>query len=1729
MTTNPLSSLSYTNKDFNTIYVELLDIVKELSSKWDPSISNESDPGVILLKADAIIADKNNYNIDKNVLEMYPETVTQDINARNLYKQLAYNMPWYKSATTSLTFKWVGRSLVAGESVTIPPYTMFTNEDGTVVYTTTQEVVLDYDKQVVSCNAIEGTYQTLAINGSQIITLIHLDSDNRVYLPESTISENGLFIKSVDTGVLWNRVDNLQVHPRGNFYYEFGIDTRNSVCYIEFPDDADKLLKSGVTISYLVTQGSSGNVSANNIDRFYSDLSVTVGSESVVLNSDTVTVYNPSATVDGSDPQTLTEAYRNYRRTAGTFNTLVTLRDYINAIYNSELVSNAIVTDRTNDIQSSYTIKTEDTVNPFTVQQTETDNVVSYLKDTVSAVGESGWFEYNSSTREMVEHIVTNDDVTASRQFYRVDSTHSNMNAFNLKLYLLHTPGIISSNDTYNSTFELEAPDGNVELEIKNYIYDQQCIQHDFVSIVSKLPCLFKNSYPLGIKIIPQHFLTTVQIEQVKRNIITSLWDVCNSRAVDFGDAPNYDVIYDTIQHCDERIKAIILDEFTYTTFATYWDADADEGAGAFKDIPISNSKSKLIITCDEAQLPRYTHFNTDWNKSNLLNAYFICGNKVMRYDNTSKQFIEYSTLRKDIQTEIIAKSVLGGRTPLFKDDSRFEYEVNHQYIDEVMADRVTTALVVSPFSNSDSTLTCETFTVGGRDIDIAVPSTDNTMLTSEYTLKKNESGRFLAPAFDSDVNYSNYTKFELVLAQSTGVARNAVDWSESETNNTIYQVDSTDYNKTIYEYISSGLVVFKNYPMNGKTYKQLVVADGTRCLGARVLEGNVSADVGINNGDEYLWVQSASGTNYRFKNKKTGGYLTVVAESECTLQDIGSDDSGNTLYDTQNPERTVKYTVTTSTLETGYDPDVSDKNKCIAIDRINEWKLHKIELSDSLHYNSIVDNEDQWSLEATVEVCKCDSSASSVLEYTDAPESKTVMYWLSSNICVAAQPDNIKYTDLKTLKIMTDSTDSSGSVGFVNIKDNTDKSVSIYGMYQGTTKWLPIEYEKDKVSLDMGASFDTNTEYVGTAAIIHDAWKDDKIILYKEETLYSIPANCDYQLKKGDSIVFFWRTDDSNEDAPYQYRKYEGVDSHNANATEQSPIIRPSFVLKGTSYDKAQIKPDSLNDTGTIAYGDTAYKKIYGMYGDNDLSGSKSIETRHMKQSVFDNGKNNYYLITNNVTDSNEYRMTFMSQQTRDKVVPTVSNPNTTGVYRYTLQTDEYFVRTNKTYTEYEIYYPGTLIGIDIQYTDDTYKSDHCDNSGAEIVPFNEYTLTAHCVPYENIIEEGIKAFSDYCKSIPYHITMYAREQQVHNVVEDNVLMIKRLSASNNDVLTFKSWEDTLVTSDFEVSYMTLNGETITLPTIDIQSDEYAWTGRACLNLNSSADDPQVIVPIDNHNKSVQLITIPQDAESKTYPVFSFNGNGQLNTSKSYDEVYIQSDVFVNRVGGNNIDISYINLYADRASVNMYLYSVNNVFSTEPFHIRADDGKILCNLGELKGSKTASVPLRLKSDSSYMLALQLLSSNSTLTLTGEGADITALKSTVSGSSGRIYYILKTHGSADDCEVTLHFTVDASHTYTTNDMLIFDSLFRFTENTLFEDRYDIDFSSVLECVKRLDIDNIYKYNNRIDVNDELFIEDPLDSVSFFNTNHVMNQHTIAKAELQMAQGNDSYITVINNR
>lgn len=281
--TNDLSNLSYTNKDFGAIYPELLDVVRKLSEKWDPQESNESDPGVVLLKLNALMADKLNYNIDKNILELFPSSVTQYSNAREIFEQCGYNMHHYIGATTDVTFvlktmpdpSQEGIEYTANTVFKIPQFTMVTNADNTVVYTTTQEAALK-ENFPESVQAIEGTIHTYLINGYETVTLADIDYNNRLYFPSLNVAQNGIFIQNNKYGYAdWVPVDNLEVQKLGTPCYKFGVNKTGSRCYIEFPSDIHNLIGKGLTIKYIKTNGTSGNINQKVLTKFYTEVNST--------------------------------------------------------------------------------------------------------------------------------------------------------------------------------------------------------------------------------------------------------------------------------------------------------------------------------------------------------------------------------------------------------------------------------------------------------------------------------------------------------------------------------------------------------------------------------------------------------------------------------------------------------------------------------------------------------------------------------------------------------------------------------------------------------------------------------------------------------------------------------------------------------------------------------------------------------------------------------------------------------------------------------------------------------------------------------------------------------------------------------------------------------------------------------------------------------------------------------------------------------------------------------------------------------------------------------------------------------------------------------------------------------------------------------------------------------------------------------------------------------------
>ena len=582
--------LSYTNKDFASIYEELLHLAKKISYKWDPTISNESDPGVVLLKLAAIVADKNNYNIDKNVLEFFPETVTQLRNARNLFKQLGYNMKWYNSAECEVTFKLKDNSY---EFVSIPAFTMVSNDDDSVVYTLMENINLIPNNMAQKAKCLQGIITTLQVNGKDYIDIQDLDDNNRVYFPTTNVPENGIFITTVDSNStsdfmnFWERVDNLSTQPLTKNCFYFGIDSFNNLAYIQFPEDIADIIKEGLTVRYLLTSGHDGNIAAKRIIRFYGSPNGTViraavegeessssGATEEALSDEFIDVSNGSASIDGEDPEDIDSAYNNYKKVVGTFDTLVTLKDYISAIYNSNLVSNGLVMDRTNDIQTSYKIVSE----------------------------QSGF--------ETIEIIQSNPTYEKDGDKYIQDN--KSMSAFDLKMVLLQKSSTenITTGIEYNKTFNISLQEDydNVEL----YLDDKKHIQHNFKEAYGDYntnPFCFINEFPIKCTIIPHKKLEKEDIKSLKNNVKNALFEHLNARKMTFGEEPSYFDIYNIITNCDERIKLITLDNFTYRTKAIYLDSDkkptelyldgSDEYGNAYdSDIitSIQNLKKELLI-----------------------------------------------------------------------------------------------------------------------------------------------------------------------------------------------------------------------------------------------------------------------------------------------------------------------------------------------------------------------------------------------------------------------------------------------------------------------------------------------------------------------------------------------------------------------------------------------------------------------------------------------------------------------------------------------------------------------------------------------------------------------------------------------------------------------------------------------------------------------------------------------------------------------------------------------------------------------------------------------------------------------------------------------------------------------------------------------------------------------------------------------------------------------------
>lgn len=749
---NEKQNLSYTNLDFPTIYTETLDMIKNLTRDWDPSISNESDPGVVLIKLASLLADKCNYNIDKSILEAFPLSVTQESNARQLYEQLGYYMHWYQAAKVPvmINYKQTVTDINGDELIyKIPRFSTVSNSDDTVVYTlvgtegdggvvVSDGTLYTNSAKKLIMTAYEGIPVSYTFNGKTTITSTMVDVSNRLYFSTANVFENGIFINNV--GQLnfaeWHKVNNIYENTYNEKRYKFGYDSKSNLCYIEFPDNYPELFGGGIEITYLTfsVEETFSDVPTGYLSKFFTDVIVGDTDNQQALTTDIVEVKNITKSEGHKPKEGINEAYTNYKKTVATFNTLITLRDYANYIRSNELdiCSNAVVSDRTSDIQDTYKIiNIANGIESLSTEVTKRKDAAKFVLSKDKDIDRNKYYYIEDVDGGFSKVETPSISVLNSGTTYYELVREDSLTPFSLKFYLLDKSVALTSFD-YNQTF---APVSS-KIDMDSLLENSSHLVHSFENIepvefdspLTKI-MFIKNKYPINVAVFPYSPLSDADRADVTNNIIKALYDNLDSSQIEFGTEVSSEYISNIILNSDTRISSIqfIQTGEKNTMSAVYYDDyDYDEQTrtivhtndGTFKEVEIPNSISDLTIPVE----PDYSSIPD----TELRDAYLTYLSEK---------------LSSTVGFEIICKSILSGATQLIVPSDNFSYHINQHYIDDI--DNLMTVTSEAKISIKDDS-----------DDFYLIDDGNVSQLLKTYTLQDNETLTLFRPSFLEDKKF---------------------------------------------------------------------------------------------------------------------------------------------------------------------------------------------------------------------------------------------------------------------------------------------------------------------------------------------------------------------------------------------------------------------------------------------------------------------------------------------------------------------------------------------------------------------------------------------------------------------------------------------------------------------------------------------------------------------------------------------------------------------------------------------------------------------------------------------------------------------------------------------------------------------------------------------------------------------------------------------------------------
>ena len=361
--------VKYTSRDYQSILADFWSVVPTMTELWKPEA--DSDPGVVLGKFLASVADMLGVNVDLLANELFAPSVSQRKNAEKLFGLIGYELGWFKAARTEITFTNVAETAInldfgfSGSNFsTVNAYNDITNSARVITYNilprTNSYGSTDSRSRRITVTEnlnIFDTSDPVVLNPGESVTRVGIEGELRSYsISVEQVKKNNYIIsipsQHIDTTAIWIKAK--ASASASNFLTTQWVQCANAAEFVvpepRFAVTYDSYSNAQIQVSNYLDQLE--NYSNNYLTVYWIDCSGVIGcvGENVLSNylqaKQTANVVNEESgnlmisnlsntielphtyTVTGRSPETAKEAYYNSRNYINTWDSLITLPDF---------------------------------------------------------------------------------------------------------------------------------------------------------------------------------------------------------------------------------------------------------------------------------------------------------------------------------------------------------------------------------------------------------------------------------------------------------------------------------------------------------------------------------------------------------------------------------------------------------------------------------------------------------------------------------------------------------------------------------------------------------------------------------------------------------------------------------------------------------------------------------------------------------------------------------------------------------------------------------------------------------------------------------------------------------------------------------------------------------------------------------------------------------------------------------------------------------------------------------------------------------------------------------------------------------------------------------------------------------------------------------------------------------------------------------------------------------